>query len=126
MIGGELQSGLVQRLDGLAEKQPADDWRHAVSARVGKGEKAAKAMDLGRVNTYLFAGHAPGRDRNRKDHARLDELILIGKVLDPLLIDGHVKARESPELLLDAELENMLLVGQHGTHPRLSLQNCER
>ena len=57
VVGRKLQALKLKFLRILAEKKTTGDWRDAVGMRVGKRQRAMKAMQVGRFNSEFFTGY---------------------------------------------------------------------
>src|SRR5262245_44353405 len=83
-------------------------------------------MNVGRLKPQLFSSYSTGCDRDRKDYAGLEELILVREVLNALLVNRQVQTKILTHQLLRSYLKHILLIGPYRLYRRNPLKYCHR
>src|SRR5438876_5514250 len=104
-------AGLSQRIDYFAKKQSAVDRGYSKRTRIGVAYITREAAPLGSIDSRFDSVYSTGENRNRKNHPRIEELILVGKVPDLLVVCRDSESRVPAHLLLNTRFEHVLSVG---------------
>ena len=89
VIVGESEPRRPERIDCLAQKQPAHYRGDPERSRVCVADESRKPPPFRRVDSRLFAGDPAGKYGHREYDSGIEELVLVRKASDLLVVDRH-------------------------------------